>query len=756
MTRKNLIRDLLHQEHFGPMVEASGPAKPSELALQPAWCLQWDPPETSLIARTRNDFREFCSQKFGLHFADKGDARIRWTLKNTDDPAAEGFTINVTASEVLITAESERGLLHATHYIEHMMADRGGPFLPLGEVERNPSLSPRFTEGTFVPANQTPDNPGDFSNEYLSLMSHFGGNALKFYINLHELWRSDSLPELNTDLFDANIMALRNFARRTRDFGIDLYLHLNAPPLPHDHPIFMIHPDVRGAQVEIFLEELSGKPWHALCSSHERVRQGYAESLQAVFRAAPELAGAVMIVGGECFFHCFTRSTGEQLTNCPRCRSKEPHKHVAHLVNTLHDAVNRSGENRSLFAWPYSAFTWSREDSTQSKWIHYLDQGVKVLCNFDCFDWDLSTGGMVRLFDYNIKLIGPSSVFVAQAGACRERGLEIFAKTETNTTVDTFFLPHLPVYFRWFERFRAIRESGARGFMGQWRFYGMNGSIPEELQYHSVWNPDARVEDLLATIAKRDFALDSQASASVVFAWRQMSDAWDDFPWSAITAGEREGYMRGPWYLGPAHPLIFNVQDHYHLGSKFYKVRGDIAEMVSETEVSQFSGKPRYVSDLLICLPFGVHHYLHLVSSCRERWQEGVATLCSAIGSAPTKKARRELGICEMIGIHLQSLENTVRFYSTRDSLGQAAAGQSDFESIIQELQKIAKNEIANATRSLPILESDPRIGFGYTYGEVYDSDMVREKIAQCHYLVSNELGRIESLLRFHIWQKFP
>ena len=587
-------------------------------------------------------------------------------------------------------------------------------------------------------------------------MSHFGANALKFYINLHDLWRSDSLPDLNTDSFEKNILALRDFARRTANYGIDLYLHLNAPSLPSDHPVFTAHPDILGAQVEIFLEELSGRPWHTLCSSNEQVLRAYAETVEAIFRSAPELAGAVMIVGGECFFHCFTRSAGKALTSCAQCGSEEPHEHVAHLVNIVHDALKRSGEQRSLYAWPYSAFTWSREDGTQSRWIRFLKPGVRVLANFDCFDPDLSTGGKVRLFDYNIKLIGPSSVFAAQRDACRERGLDIFAKTETNTTADTFFLPHLPVYFRWFERFRAIRESGASGFMGQWRFYGMNGSIPEELQYHSVWNPQAGVEELLATIARRDFSLDRDAAERAVSAWKQLSEAWNDFPWSAMTSGEREGYMRGPWYLGPAHPLIFNVQNQYNLGRKFYQLRGDLAELISAAEVARLPGKPRYVSDLLICLPFGVERYLDLTVACRRRWQGGVDALRSAIGPVPTQKARGELDVCDTIGIHLQTLENTVRFYATRDRLGQVPASQADFERTLGELREIAVDEIANASRALVILERDPRIGFGFTFGEVYDADMVREKIAQCHYLIANELGRIESLLRFHIWQEYP
>lgn len=751
MSRKALVQDLLRGEHFGGRQEIREPAQAHEIELSSSWGQRWDVAETPLLGHARENFLRFCTEKFGLAFT--GEKGMRWSLRPGGSPSAEAFVITVAAEAVEIEAGGERGLLHASHYLERLMADRGGPFLPLGRIERNPALSPRFTESTFVPAIQTPEHPGEFPEEYLALMSHFGSNALKFYVNLYELWPSDTLPELKTASFETHIENLRNLARRTREFGLDLYLHLNTPPLPADHPVFAAHPDVRGAQVEIFLEELSGKAWHALCSSQEKVRRAYRETLERIFREIPELGGAVAIIGGECFFHCFTRPFGSELTNCPHCRGKDAHEQVAGLVNALNAGMQ---EGQRLFAWPYSAFIWSREDPTQSRWIRFLDPGVGVLANFDCFDPDVSTGGKVRLFDYNIKLIGPSSVFAAQEKACRERGLEIFVKTETNTTVDSFFLPYLPVYFRWFERFRAIRKSGARGFMGQWRFYSMNGSIPEELQYHSVWNPEASAEDLLSTIAKRDFALKAAEAEEAVQAWKQLSGAWDDFPWSAMTSGEREAYMRGPWYLGPAHPLIFNPQNFYGLGPKFFILRGDIAEMASAEEIARFSKKPRYVSDLLLCLPFGVKRYLELTGACRQRWEAGVQRLRAALASSEIPKARRELGICEIVGIHLQSLENVVRFYAARDRLGHEPADQPAFETIMDELRKIAGEEAANARRSLPLLENDPRIGFGYTYGEVYDADMVREKIAQCEYLMANELNRIESLLRFHIWQEYP
>ena len=648
--------------------------------------------------------------------------------------------------------------MDATHYLEREMLDRGRAVLPAGRISRFPSLTTRLTEGIFVPGHQNALNLGEFSDEYLGLMGHFGANALKLKLNLHEFWKSDSLPELDAPGTEESLALLREHARRLADHGLDLFLVLDAPALPSSHPVFQNHPELAGAQEEIFLEELSGTDGTVLCVGNSRVVKAYGEVIEYVYAQVPEIAGSIVLVGGEGFHHCFMRPKNSDLrpTNCPHCAEQDPHEHVAGLVNALTAASKRAGSGKRLLAWPYSAFVWSKADPGDSLWIEHVTPDSEVLSNFDCGDVDPTTNAGVHLFDYNIKQIGPSSRFQSQMAVCQKKGISMLAKTESNTTPDTFFLPYLPVYFRWYERFKAIRESGATGFMGQWRFYGMNGSPPEELQYHSVWNPDRSAEELLHTISRRDFEIDSEAASQAVEAWRTLSEAWDAFPYSAMTGGEREAYMRGPWYLGPAHPLIFDEQSPYDLGKQFFLRRGDLAESLSEAEIEELSGKPRFVCSLLLCLPFGVENYLKLARQCRDQWDVGVARLSQALGDSPNTKATREMNICLAISIHLHTLVNTVEFFELRDRLGRMAMGPEEFESIISELRGVIEREMTNARRALPIVREDPRIGFGHTYGEVYDAEMIEQKLRQCEFVLSRELPRIASIIRFHIWQQFP
>ncbi len=668
----------------------------------------------------------------------------------------DGFRIEVMTAAVHVSAEGERGLVNGMHYLERELADHGGPWLQPGVTERVPTLMTRWSEGIFVPSHQTAEDPGFFSDAYLGLMGHFGANALKMPLSIYDFWRSDALPELNAENVDARLETLRAHAARLKDRGISLFLILKAGTRPSTHPVFLNHPEVLGAKDEIFMEELSGADRRVLCTSQPLVQEAHREVLTFLFGQVPELAGAIVIVGGEGFRHCFMRPAGEEPTNCPHCHGHDAHERVAALVNNLREGVAAVGHRQRLLAWPYSAFVWSRDDETESRWIRHLDSGVEVLSNFDCGDADPAHPEGGRLFDYNLRITGPSRCYAAQAAACRERGIPMLAKTETNTTPDTFFLPYLPLYFRWHARFNAIREAGAAGFMGQWRFYGMSGSLPEELQYHSVWNPQRSTESLLATVARRDFGLNPEGAAQAVEGWRQMDTAWTTFPYSAMTSGESEAYMRGPWYLGPAHPLVFNEQNDYQLPASFFKRRGDLGEMLSKEAIERLPRKPRYVCNLFFCLPFGVDAYLKLARKCRDDWDAGLAILEAALGPNPNPCAVLERNICQTISIHLHTLVHTVEFFRCRARLSGEPVRADGFRSLLADLDAILEGEIINAQRAIPILRDDPRIGYGFTYGAVYDLEMVEAKIRQCRFVKETELPRISSLIRFHVWLQYP
>ena len=764
--RIEYIRNFMNQEHFRYRTRDSAPRNDDETELTAEWGVSFDGEKTPLIRRMLSDFRTFCKTCMGIDLRPGGNESPRIHLiahsaqQDFDrlDPGFEAFEITVGDREILIAAQHERGLLHGIHYLERMMADRGAPVLPLRKIFRSPAFMPRISNSIFIDSRQDIFEPKQFSDEYLGLMSHFGVNGIHLFAHLWEVSQSSVLPELNTPGFGERMEALTRLSDRAGQCGIDVYLCLVTSPLPESHPVFKEHEEVRGAASQTILH--STEPQYCLCSSQEKSLAFFDECIFNIFTASPDLSGIVSLVGGEGFHHCFTRPVTPYTGNssCPFCKDIDPSAGVAELVNRCAGALKRTGKNKVYFAWPYSAFTWSGEDRTQQTWLGLLSDDVSVISNFDTGSPDKVNGDGVYLFDYNIKSIGPSDHFELQRSRLASLQKPIYAKVESSVMPHANFAPYIPVHQRWHRRFQAMRNAPVAGFIGQWRFFGMNGCLPEELQYHATWNSEEETEALLRRIAIRDFELSADDADRVVGGWQCMSDAWDHLPYSSMLSGERTNYFRGPLYMGPAHPLIFNPQDTYGLGPSFRKIRGDAIEggPVNNEEGLAEMAPPHYVDQLLFVFPYGEERFLELIGACRAGWEDGVATLRSTFGDSPTDQARKELGICEIVGIHLATVENVAKFYLTRDKLWREHSDLETFNRDVAELQSIAASEIENARRSLPLLEQDPRIAFTHCYGNPYTTDMVREKIRQCEYVMNEELRIFNQEVRFHIWMQFP
>ena len=747
--RLRKMEAFIRAEHFRYRCFAADGPTANEYPLPARTGLGLEAPATPLLAQVVADFTAFCAQCLQVTLEPNikpGTIRLRLTGApgNTHDvlePAAEAFTVTVSATGVLVEAAQERGLLHATHHLERLMADRGGPYLAYGRSYHKPVFTPRITTAMSF----------EMSDEYLSLLSHFGANGLLLHAEIGQCARSRIIPEFNHPDAGKHIAALNQKMAQLRRHGFDSYILLNSRPLTADHPVFLQNPARRGAPLRVF-DDMACQ--YVLCSGNPEVLEFYDDVIENLFREMPDAAGAAVLIGGEGFMHCYSRPLGPftGYSSCPHCAEREPSAPVAELVNRLATAVKRTGAHKPFFAWPYSAFTWSGgADRAQLRWMEGLSADVHVLSNFDTNSPDEHNGAGVYFYDYNIKSVGPSAVFRAQAAKAREMGRRIYTKTESNVTPSVFFPPYIPVHCRWHARFRAMAELGVAGYLNQWYFYGMSGSLPDELQYHAGWNPEAKTEDLLARAAIRDFNVDASTARQVVSAWQKLSAAWDDFPYSAMTNGEREFYMRGPLHYGPAHPLIFNVQNRYNLPASFFGLSGDLAALATPAEVEALlrDAKPRYVSELLLTLPYGIERYLELTGRCRQQWSAGLAELQQALGPAPAARARMELDVCELLDIHLTTLEHVVRFYAARDRLGRTPTDLPAFREILAELETILRAEIANAERSLPLLAREFRL-------RTYDIAMVQEKLRQCRYVLEQELPIFNVTVRFHVWNDYP
>ena len=745
MSQARRMKTWVAGEHFHYRCRPGARLSRSEVDLSAGVVLDIDCATSPLLGQMRRDFSTFLRQCLQVPVCRHGhgsETVISFYLHEPRSPARnESFTIEVGDKRIVISAPQERGLLHATHYLERRLAARGGPFLPRGRIHRQRLLDPYISYPVF------PDGAN------FSLMSHFGVNGMLFPLRLWDYCRNTALPDLNTPDYIRKIAALRQQCRAAAVYGIDLYLDLNHwGGFPESAPLFMRRPDVRGA--EFFY---SNQPRQFFpCCSHPDVLRCYNEAFENIFRDAPELGGASLIVGCEGFTHCFSfpKPPLSGGTNCPHCRGKKPAVVVAAMVNGIAQSVRRVSPRARVFVWPYSAHFWSGQDVAQLELIRHLKPPVCFLSDFDTpYQYRLN-GAESWVIDYNIRNLGPSRSFAAQSRALARKRMPHYAKTESAISVFFFSIPYIPVPYRWFERYRRLRAQAVPGIIGKWHFYGLTGSLSEELLCQTVWEENPRANRLLAAAARRDFgAVDIPL---LLRGWKQLSRAWELIPISHYLSGERHGYMKGPFWLGPAHPLILDVQRDYGLSRKFAKQ--DPGRMfpgvAPEDQPKQTPHK--YSSDLLFTFPFTPAAVEQALDRAIRAWEQGVAILERALGRAPEPRSVMELDVCRTVAVILRSARNVVRFYRVRDALFSGKGSLSVLQRRVRTLRRIADEEIANAESLLPILKRDPRLGFNPTYGPMFDAVMIAEKVRQCRYVRDIELPNLERHILTWVYCKSP
>ena len=716
-------------------------AKPEEdeFAIDENWRIMMLKDADDIISLATRDFQRFLKvcmgvnipvirvEKMNLPLDSKKSIIVREDreyLESKSITKEESHVITSSPDGIFIRGYDTKGCMYGLYYLEKLMSFREAPFLTSFEITRSPIFNPRISVSVFEKVWPDPGDPRMYRNGYLSLLSHFSINGIHLYTNFFEYSTSDIFPELKNAKAEKNFQKLSRLVQRARKYGIGVYLILNTPVLPSNHEVFKKHPEIAGA-TQWFKEGTH----RCMCTSHPDVLEYLKEGCQNFFIKIPNLKGLILIIGGEGFLHCYMRPVPrpKEGTNCPRCAKRPAEEVVAELVNTVADGVKEVSDHAEVMVWPYSAFVWSK-DPYQLDFIKRLSKNATFLSEFEKDEEIPKKGFQKRIWDYSIDFIGPSKRFVEQAKLVKSRGLRLCAKTESAVTLEFYNVPYIPVMYRWYERFKKLGESNVDGLLMAWRLYGFTGSIPEEIEDWYSWTPLPEIDDLLGKIAKRDFG--KRSVSLCLRAWKHFSNAMEYHPLI-------QPYFFGPLFMGPAHPLIFDVEEISTLPEIMFSPQIYLSEVDGITR--RHGSKPLFATDL--SWTGGPHlteaFIEHLELFLRE-WEKGVSSLSEAVKRAePRKKSRalKELGVAKIISHIVKTSINVARFYQMRDELkGKTAHVRKKW--ILEKMLEIARDEKANSTSALNLVEKDYRLGFAYTYDVAFTPEMIEAKIRQVEKLI--------------------
>jgi len=752
-TRKDrIIKKIVESADREPFPEISRLA-PGEFALDSSWQLFIPPDSGPVIGNAAREFVRFLRDRAGLsikvrHIKASGNPRgisVSVAPKSVRGLKPEAHLLRLSPSAVEIVGADARGAAQGLYFLINEMSYRRAPVLKSLCVCREPLFERRISRSIFADPLEIPSRVlAAYPEPYLVRFARFGINGVHLYVNLFDFSCSSVIPELASPYARKYFQDLRRFSERADEFGIDVYLHLNTIKIPADSPLWKKHPELKGAT------EFDAST-RVLCSSHPKVLDYYADSISNLFREVPLLKGVFIIVGGECFLHCYTRPVPRtpKGTNCPRCARREADIVVSNLVNRIARAVKSVKKSADVVIWPYSAFLWS-SDEYQVNFIKRLSKDVVFLSNFETNEWTVREGIRSITWDYSITQIGPSKRFLAQNRALKKRGIKHYAKTETGFGFEFTNSPYIPCLERWIQRYRRMAASGARGYLACWRFLGFSASIVEELGNLLSWKPTPSDKEILSRLAGTHFG--RRASAKAISAWSKFSRAMEFYPFSAFVNGGREIYWKGPFGLGASHPLIFSPQTDYSLSSNFYAICPSDFEFGAHG-----SANPRFHADLEWAQPYGVEVLLRSLRKVERLWRSGLADYWLALQKADDslkRKAGEAFAVAKLNHCTLLTAINLAEFYRTRDEFFSRPCRESDFNKVMKRLEEIARNELANAEEALKWIKENVWIGYGFIYRVTYDDSMIEEKIRQVRFLLEEELPRFEGIYRFHIFQK--
>jgi hypothetical protein len=613
------------------------------------------------------------------------------------DPAvAESYTLTVTPGEIRLAGLDPEGLRDGIVKLIDLIGFREAPILAVGQQVYRPQIPLRFG------AHGSPrDNV---------LM---GYNALVVPANLFAVSNSQAIPELADRQRPGTLQAALQTAKEARRYGMITYINLESSRgLTRDDPVFKAHPDIRGALT------LFGT---VLCTQHPLVKRYLSETVEGILRADPQLGGVFFIVGGEGFYHCFTRPKGvaNGHTNCPRCEALGAETVVANLCNYIAQAARRVNPNAQVIAWLYSAQVWSA-DPAQVGFIQLLKPGTAIITDVVKGEWMVKPNGLKKkLWDYSIDLIGPSQRVRQQIQACRLAGIPIYLLTMCEDTVEYPDLPHIPCLDRWVDRGEVMAACGASGVMGG-HFGAYDASSASEVYKHLWWDPAPDKEAFLQRFAAR--LAGAKAGPHLRKAWKYASDAFDFSP-------QIGNYYLGPHYLGPAHPMC-----------------ADPEAQLPEAFYGSIRGRPRHPIFITSPTLTGASGSMPAIIGSYRRMKQLLELAVAEMDIAGPLVPERNRLMFDAEDISIRWFYHTVRtemnFYEScylRDRLLKLAAQVrttdprlAEARQIYDRWRQVLLDEQANTTEALPLMEADARLDFYKRKDHVIfppGGDMLRAKL---------------------------
>ncbi|MCX5642188.1 MAG: hypothetical protein NTY10_02985 [Candidatus Omnitrophica bacterium] len=542
-----------------------------------------------------------------------------------------------------------------------------------------------------------------YPDDYLKKISRSGYNAIWLLLVLRESVPSKLFPD--NKIKKNHISCLNRLVKKVGRYGIKVYLYFDEPrSLRQEDPFWKTHPELKGQTMTFSgLSKEFDATYISLCTSAPAVKEYLEESSYNLFKAVPGLGGAFLITASEVPTHCYshfplpqTKFTDSEMAKwagrkfiCPRCAQRKPEEVAAEIITLVNRGIKSASPQANTIAWSWSWYIL--EPDPQKKLINLLPRDVILMS-------DLDRGGYIYLNrkrypvdEYSHSYIGPSPRFKKQAALARKRGMKMMATIQISTSNEFFCIPYMPVPYLLAEKLKRMAALKINGYMGCW-VTGGDASPMSRLAGIMSRSPQPAPGDAVKELARTEFG--EKSARAGCKAWRKLSDAWQEYPFSTPFC------YWGPLYYAAAYPLSLNLTRERRITSWCPLPRDEKGHLKLHDNNPAEWIKP-FTSAVIISA----------FQKLLKGWEEGINILKQAIEKDRKNTAlENELVVARHIMLSVQSLINIIRFYDlhrrwekNKDCPDKALSAQ---------LKKILEAEIVSAREEKELVKAEPRLGF--------------------------------------------
>ena len=604
---------------------------------------------------------------------------------NSDIEEASGYMgYRIIVGENVITLEGydNRGVAQGLYFLEDLMSVRRAPYLKKETIKRKSVFERRTTQSSF--------GMFEWTDEALAHIAHMGMNCIS-------LWIKDVNLDKRGGFLDINLLV-----ERCEKYGISVGIGLYAK---HN-----FHPDDEGALE--FYEKLYG-PILTACPKIQHI---------GVVGEATEFCSRDPRAGLAPRLRNFVDNipTGKTTPGWFPCND------YPQWVDVIKKAARKFIPNLEV---QFATYNWGfADEKDRIDLINNLPTDITLQPTWDMFEQRQMKSTVQDGVDYSLNFVGPGSYFVSEAKAAKARGIRLSTNAQSSgRTWDFGTVPYEPMPYQWMKRYegmvKAHYEWGLDCVLENIH-YGFQPSIISELEKYMFFTPYEGAptpEEWLKLLIARDFG-DENVDA-VDAAMRDFSEAITHYP-----ATNEDQY--GAFRTGPAYPLW--IEDP-RIGLTNPPEQGK-----KPNEYNAMFGNgiyfPAYTPDVAgrNSLP-GVRIYdeIELIEELRALLEEGRKKL-EAIAN-PNENLKKLIALAGFMINSCKTAVHVKKLYIALEKLHIAGSREVAAE-LLDEIEAIIRKERENVLDSIPIVQTDSRLGWEASMEYQADEQCLRWKLRQLDY----------------------